>query len=220
MAEPGTPVIYGSQSTNADMATGAIAIGSPEGALSYKYCAEMAKFYGLPSRAGGSLSDAKTFNVQAGYESMMTCMACKESGINIMTQSAGIINSYLAVSYEKLITDFEILDFTDRYMKDIHADADTIPIDLIHEVGHAGQYLIEEHTLEYCRKELFAPNVSVRGAVADPRGQLDVNIEKRMTRLLETYKKPEVPAEIRRDLKTLLLKQNIEEKYLNMAIDS
>ena len=220
MAEPGTPVIYGSQSTNADMATGAIAIGSPEGALSYKYCAEMAKFYGLPSRAGGSLSDAKTFNVQAGYESMMTCMACKESGINIMTQSAGIINSYLAVSYEKLITDFEILDFTDRYMKDIHADADTIPIDLIHEVGHAGQYLIEEHTLEYCRKELFAPNVSVRGAVADPRGQLDVNIEKRMTRLLETYKKPEVPAEIRRDLKTLLLKQNIEEKYLDMAIDS
>ena len=105
-------------------------------------------------------------------------------------------------------------------MKDIHADADTIPIDLIHEVGHAGQYLIEEHTLEYCRKELFAPNVSVRGAVADPRGQLDVNIEKRMTRLLETYKKPEVPAEIRRDLKTLLLKQNIEEKYLDMAIDS
>ena len=60
----------------------------------------------------------------------------------------------------------------------------------------------------------------MRGAVADTRGQLDENIEKRMTRLLETYKKPEVPAEIRRDLKTLLLKQNIEEKYLNMAIDS
>ena len=105
---------------------------------------DRAKFYGIPSRAGGSLSDAKSFNVQAGYESMMTCMACKESGINIMTQSAGIIDSYLAVSYEKLITDFEILDFTERYLKDIDVNADTVPLDLIHEVGHAGQYLIEE----------------------------------------------------------------------------
>ena len=133
----------------------------------------MAKFYGIPSRAGGSLSDAKSFNVQAGYESMMTCMACKESGINIMTQSAGIIDSYLAVSYEKLITDFEILDFTERYLKDIDVNADTVPLDLIHEVGHAGQYLIEEHTLDYCRSELLAPHVSVRGAIADPVGQFE-----------------------------------------------
>lgn len=220
MSEPGAPVIYGSQSTNADMATGAIAIGSPEGALSYKYCAEMAKFYGLPSRAGGSLSDAKSFNAQAGYESMLTCMACKESGVNIMTQSAGIINSYLAVSYEKLITDFEIIDFAERYMKDIEINTDTIPLDLIEEVGHTGQYLIEEHTLEFCRKELLAPHVSVRGAIADPVGQFDKNIEKRMTQLLDAYKKPEVSAEIRKDLKTLLLKHDIEEKYIDMAIDS
>lgn len=220
ICQPGTPVIYGSQSTNADMATGAIAVGSPEGALSYKYCAEMAKFYGIPSRAGGSLSDAKSFNTQAGYESMMTCMACKESGINIMTQSAGIINSYLAVSYEKLITDFEILDFTERYMRNIEVNADTIPLDLIDEVGHAGQYLIEEHTLEFCRKELFAPHVSVRGAIANPADQFDKNIEKQTARLLEAYKKPEVSTEVLKDLKTLLLGQNIEETYIDMAIDS
>ena len=220
MCEPGAPVIYGSQSTNADMATGAIAIGSPEGALSYKYCAEMAKFYGIPSRAGGSLSDAKSFNVQAGYESMMTCMACKESGINIMTQSAGIIDSYLAVSYEKLITDFEILDFTERYLKDIDVNADTVPLDLIHEVGHAGQYLIEEHTLDYCRSELLAPHVSVRGAIADPVGQFGKNIEKRMEQLLKVYQKPDISTEICSDLKALLLKEGIDEAYIDMAVDS
>ena len=35
---------------------GAIAIGAPEGALCYQYCAKMAKYYGLPCRGGGSLS--------------------------------------------------------------------------------------------------------------------------------------------------------------------
>lgn len=76
MVRPGTPVLYASQSTTSDMRNGAIAIGSPEGALCYKYCARLAKFYGLPCRGGGALSDAKIMNTQAGYESMITYMAC------------------------------------------------------------------------------------------------------------------------------------------------
>ena len=95
-----------------------------------------------------------------------------------MTQSAGIIDSYLAVSYEKLITDFEILDFTERYLKDIDVNADTVPLDLIHEVGHAGQYLIEEHTLDYCREEPLDPFLSVSGPCSDPKNQFGINIDK------------------------------------------
>lgn len=220
MASPGTPVIYGSQSTSADMATGAIAIGSPEGALCYKYCAELARFYGIPSRGGGSLSDAKAFNAQAGYESMMTCMACKESGINIMTQSAGIMDSYLAVSYEKLISDFEIIDFVDRYVSGFSVNSETIPLEVIDEVGHNGQYLVEDHTLEFCRKELIAPHVSVRGSVADAAGQLGRNIDKRIKQLVDSYQKPEVPKEILKDLKTMLLNLDVEEKFIDMAIES
>lgn len=217
MIEEGAPVIYGSQSTSADMATGAIAIGSPEGALCYKYCAEMAKFYGVPSRGGGCLTDAKAFDPQAGYESMMTCMACKQSGINLMVQSAGIIDSYLAVSYEKLISDFEIIDYVNRYTKGFEVDDETIPLDLIDEVGHAGQYLVEDHTLEHCRSELFTPNISARGSV--PVDQFAENIQARIQKLIDAYQKPELPAEMIEELKSILREQNIDEKYIQMAVE-
>ena len=219
MVSPGTPVIYGSQSTAADMATCSIAIGSPEGALCYKYCAEMAKFYGIPSRAGGSLTDAKLLNAQAGYEAMLTCMACKESGINIMTQSAGIMNSYLAVSYEKLITDFEIISFVNRYLRDIEVNDETIPMELIKELKQEGQYLTEEHTLEFCRKELCIPKISVRGPHAEPAGQFDRNIEKQLRRLEETYQKPEISDQTAGAIKEMLLDMGAAERDIDMAMD-
>lgn len=220
MVSPGTPVIYGSQSTGADMATCSIAIGSPEGALCYKYCAEMAKFYGIPSRAGGSLTDAKLLNAQAGYEAMLTCMACRESGINIMTQSAGIMNSYLAVSYEKLITDFEIISFVNRYLRDIEVNDETIPMELIREMKQEGQYLTEEHTLEFCRKELCIPSISVRGPHEDPAGQFDRNIEKQLHRLEETYQKPELPDQAAEAIRKMLLDTGIAEQYIDMVINA
>ncbi len=60
MIRPGTPVVYGSQTTNANMKTGSITIGSPEGALCYQYGAKLAKYFDLPCRGGGSLTEAKT----------------------------------------------------------------------------------------------------------------------------------------------------------------
>lgn len=219
MVSPGTPVIYGSQSTAADMATCGIAIGSPEGALCYKYCGRMAKFYGIPSRAGGALTDAKVLNAQAGYESMLTYMACVENGVSIMTQSAGILDSYLAVSYEKLMVDFEIQAFANRYFRDIEVDEETVPMELIHELGHEGQYLTEDHTLEFCRKELCIPSVSVRGPQSDPVGQLDHNIEKKMGKLLENYHKPEVDAARIDAIRTYLLEQGLDAGLLDRAIN-
>lgn len=191
MFAPGTPVLYGSQSTNADLGTCAIAIGSPEGALCYRYCAEMARFYGVPSRGGGALTDAKSLDVQAGYESMLTYYACRDSGVNLVLQSAGILESYLSVSFEKMIVDFEIIDMVERYKRDFVIDEETLPFELIDEVGPGGQYLLEEHTFEFCRKEPFIPNVSVRGLHQDPTRVYLENIQKRLDHMLNAYQRPE-----------------------------
>lgn len=204
MYAPGAPVIYGSQSTNADMATCAIAIGSPEGALCYKYCAEMARFYGVPSRGGGALTDAKSLNVQAGYESMLTYYACKNSGINLILQSAGIMESYLSASYEKMIVDFEIINMVDRYERDFEVNEETLPLDLIDEIGPGGQYLLEEHTFEYCRKEPFIPDISVRGPHTDAGCLLEKNIQRELKIMLDSYKKPELSADVIKKMQSIL----------------
>ena len=71
LVNAGTPVIYGSASTNMDMKTGMLAIGSPEMAQIATGAAQLARYYNLPSRGGGALTDAATLDAQAGYESML-----------------------------------------------------------------------------------------------------------------------------------------------------
>lgn len=214
MYAPGTPVLYGSQSTNADLSTCAIAIGSPEGALCYKYCGEMARFYGVPSRGGGALTDAKSLDVQAGYESMLTYYACKDNRVNLVLQSAGILESYLSASFEKMVVDFEIIDMVERYKRDIEINEDTIPLDLIDEVGPGGQYLLEEHTLEFCRQEPFLPNVSVRGPHTNSAGVCMENIQKRLHTMLDAYRKPETDHKTMEKMRKILSQAGVPEQVI------
>lgn len=215
MLREGTPVVYGSQTTTSDMKTGSIATGSPEGALCYEYAARLAKAYGLPCRGGGSLTDAKSLSVQAGYESMLTYLATHRAGINLIFQSAGIMDGYAAMSYEKFIVDLEIIGMAKRYLAGVKVNPATLAVDVIHEVGIAGQFLTAEHTMKYCRKEPFIPAISSRGTVmGDPTAQLLEKIKSRKNKLLETYQKPEFAQEIQQQLLKYLIDKGFKAEYI------
>lgn len=182
MIRPGTPLLYATQCETADMRNVAAAIGSPEGALCYRFSGEMSRYYGLPSRGGGCITDAKKLDVQAGYESMMTCMAAMENKVDLMIHGCGIMDSYACMSYEKMMVDFEIIRYIKRIKKGILLGEERIPLDVIHDVGHGGQYLLEEHTLEYCREEPCLVQLSARGSMGTTA------IEDNITQHLAEYK--------------------------------
>lgn len=214
MIEPGMPVIYGMQSTTADMRNGATAIGSPEGALCCRYGAMMAKMYGLPCRGGGALTDAKTVNAQAGYESLMSLMVSRQNHVNFILHSAGILDGYASMSYEKIIMDFEIIDYLERYDKDFEVNEETIPEKLIDEVGQKGQYLTKEHTFAFCRKEPLIPAVSCRGEVEHLENQLTYNIEAEKKRLLEAYQRPPMNQKMKESLQQILIQNGVNQQIL------
>ena len=215
MIRPGTPVIYASQTTTADMRTGQIACGSPEGALCYKYTANLAKFYGLPCRGGGAVSDAKVVDAQSGYESMMTLMADYANHMNLVIHSAAILDGYNSTSYEKVIQDFEIVRYVTRYFRDFEVNEETIPMDLIKEVGHDGEFLTKEHTFKYCHTEPLTPTISSRGNVADPLNQIHINMEKRYHELMASYVQPELDADIRNKVKNILANVGVSRETLD-----
>lgn len=215
MLRAGTPVVYGSQTTTADMKTGSIAIGSPEGALCYEYAARLAKAYGLPCRGGGSLTDAKSLTVQSGYESMLTCLATHKAGTNLIFQSAGIMDSYLAVSYEKFIVDLEIIGMVKRYLRGVRVDDDTLAVDLINKVGIAGQFLSAQHTARNFRKETFIPEVSARGTVSgDPGARLLATIINKKSSMLVNYQRPELAEKINKQLIDYLIGRGVSPQYI------
>lgn len=194
----GTPVVYGLQSYAADMASGNISIGSPGYSIQAKYCAQLAKMYGLPSRTGGTNTDAKGVSVQSGYESMMSMLLACQNKVNLIIHSAGILDSFAATSYEQFIVDLEIISMIEFYLADIEAEPEDFAFDVIREVGIGGQFISTRHTLERCRKDSWHPEIGLRGHLVkgSPNEQLFANIERKMQKMLDSYEKPPLPPDI------------------------
>jgi trimethylamine--corrinoid protein Co-methyltransferase len=165
LIRPGLPCIYGSTSTNIDLRTGALAVGSPELSLCLSAHAQLARFYGLPSRGGGALTDASLTDPQAGYESMFSLLTTINSGIDFVLHAGGILSSYLAFSYEKFVMDDEICGMARRYLRGIQVDPETLAYEVISNVGPGGHFLGEDHTLERCRTEFWQPKLFDRSGL-------------------------------------------------------
>jgi trimethylamine--corrinoid protein Co-methyltransferase len=195
LVSPGTPAIYGSTSTNIDMRTGALAIGSPELSLMISAHAQLARYYNLPSRSGGSLSDASFPDAQAGLESMFGLLTTVNSGVDFVLHSGGILSSYLAFSYEKFVIDDEVCGMMRRYEEGIQVDDETLAYDTIANVGSEGNYLTEMHTVKRCRTEFWTPDLLDRDGLEEwmtgGRLRLVDRAHERCKALLRDY---EVPA--------------------------
>ena len=165
LVNPGVPVMYGSTSTNIDMKTGGLAIGSPELSLCIAAHGQLARKYGLASRGGGALTDSSTLDAQAGYESMFSLYTTIYSGIDFVLHAAGIISSYLAFSYEKFVMDDELCGMLKHFFRGMEVTPETLAVDVIKNVGHDGHYLGESHTIERCRSEFWMPNIGDRSGL-------------------------------------------------------
>lgn len=154
LISPGLPVIYGNTSVSCDMRYVSPAIGSPETGLISIASAALAEYYGIPSRSGGSLTDSKFVDVQAGMESLLTLLPALVAGVDFILHSCGIIESFLAIDYDKFLIDEEIIRTASRFVRGFVIDEQTISMELIEKGGPAADYLSEPHTFENFKREL------------------------------------------------------------------
>ena len=208
MLNEGTPVVYGLQSNAADMQSGQVSIGSPGYSIQAKYCALLARMYGLPSRTGGTNTDAKGVSVQSGYEAMMSMLTACQNRVNLIVHSAGILDSYAATSYEQFIVDIEIISMIEYFLEDMKTDPEDFAFDIIQQVGIGGQYLATAHTARLCRTESWRPRIGLRGGPlvkGTPDEQFMANIQREIDSLLGTYRKPALPPEVHAALRSYLM---------------
>lgn len=156
---PGTPVVYGSFTSNVDMGSGAPAFGTPEYLRASQISGQMARFYGLPLRASNACA-ANCPDAQAAWESAFSLWACASSGANIVYHAAGWLEGGLCASYEKFIMDCETIQQLIHYMRPIIVDSDELAFDAIREVGSSGNFFSASHTLERYETAFYAPFLS------------------------------------------------------------
>jgi trimethylamine--corrinoid protein Co-methyltransferase len=162
LVRPGTPVVYGTVSSVFDMRKMLLPYGAPEADLIATATCQIARRYGIPARVTGGSSDSNALDMQAGAESLMSTLVAILSGATFVLHGAGELENTLAVSYEKILLDAELIDLARRYAQGIAVTPETLGFDVIQEVGPRGHFLDTDHTLEHYRAEQFMPTYLVR----------------------------------------------------------
>jgi trimethylamine--corrinoid protein Co-methyltransferase len=200
----GTPIIYGLPSSNVDVRYGSFSIGSPEGALFVSFAGQMARYYDVPARAGGGLTDAKTIDDQSGSEAMLQLLMTRFCGIDFISHGAGILDSYSTASPEKFVLDCDRIRYLQRFEEGYTLDEESFAMDLIAEVEPADHFLNKRHTLEHSRDEFLIPELSYRDSYDnwEEEGSKDAfqRAHERVQDLVEEYERPPIDADIERDL--------------------
>jgi trimethylamine--corrinoid protein Co-methyltransferase len=158
---PGTPVLYGTVSTIANMRLGTVALGAVETGLITAGAAQMARYYGLPCRGVGATTESKLEDVQAGTERTGTLLPAVLAGVNFIT-CGGTLDGTMLESDAILMLDDELCGAALRLARGVEVDDGTLALDLIKQVGFSGNYLAEDHTARRFRKEHYLPRLLIR----------------------------------------------------------
>jgi trimethylamine--corrinoid protein Co-methyltransferase len=158
---PGTPVAYGSFTSNVDMRSGAPAFGTPEYMRATQMAGQMARHYGLPLRASNACA-ANVPDAQAMWESTASLWSAVQAGVNLVYHAAGWLEGGLIASYEKFVMDAEVLQQIQRYFDPVLTDTaeEALAVDAIAEVGSQGHFFGATHTRSRYATAFYAPFLS------------------------------------------------------------
>lgn len=156
LTQPGAPVCYGTFTSNVDMKSGAPAFGSPEHFQASLAAGQMARKLGLPWRCASG-SAANINDAQAANETQFGNWGCLLAGASVIIHSAGWLEGGLTVSYEKLITDMEVLQMVAELCAGAKAGDAEIGLDALAEVQPGGHFFGAAHTMERYQTEFYEP---------------------------------------------------------------
>ncbi|MBN2455524.1 MAG: trimethylamine methyltransferase family protein [Sedimentisphaerales bacterium] len=199
LAGPGAPIIFGGVLTLLDMSTTIYPYGSPE---LHKLCAaltDIAHFYHLPMFGTCGCSDAKRVDAQAGMEMGFSVLMSTLSGQNLI-HDIGFLESALITSYEMYVLADEAIGMAKHIAKGVTVNRETLAVDVIDDIGQAGNFLMHEHTLNFFRKELYFPKILDRtnytGWEKQGSKTLDVKLKEKVDEILATHKAKPIPADV------------------------
>ncbi|AXI44945.1 trimethylamine methyltransferase [Sulfitobacter sp. SK012] len=159
LTRPGAPVCYGTFTSNVDMKSGAPVFGTPEHFRASLAAGQLARFIELPWRSASG-SAANLSDVQAANETQFGTWGCLMAGATVVIHAAGWLEGGLSISYEKLVTDVEVLQMVaELCMAGQDAGAD-LGLDAIGEVQPGGHFFGTPHTMARYKTEFYDPLVA------------------------------------------------------------
>ncbi len=157
LIKPGAPVCYGTFTSNVDMKSGSPAFGTPSHFQASIAAGQMARLTGLPWRcAAGSASNLN--DVQAANENQFGLWGCLMAGSTVVIHAAGWLEGGLTVSYEKIISDVEVLNMIAELCAGQNAESDEIGYEnALSQVEPGGHFFSAPQTMARYNTEFYEP---------------------------------------------------------------
>lgn len=190
LANPGSPVIWGTGIAPLDMRTTTRAGGSPEHGLTGAAVTQIAHAYGVPSLCGGFDATASVPGTQAALEQFASGLSLVLGGADLIC-GTGLLEDARTLWLEQLVIDDEMVAMIRRIADGIVVDEDHLALDVIEKVGIGGMFLGQRHTVDHVRKEHFLPKLVDRRSFdlwsADGRKSME---ERARTKVREALARP------------------------------
>ena len=199
MCREGTPLIYATLATVADMRTGAYASGGIECGMLHMAFAQMAHFYNVPCGGYIGLTNSKVNDAQAGYETGMSGIAGVLAGMD-MFNIGGLIDALKTFDFAKAVIDDEMALMMKRMKRGINFSEDELAVDLIKEIGPGKSFIVNPHTVKRMKTEAILTKMADRDARSawEKKGSMDIHARamNRIKEIMIQNTSSLIPAEI------------------------
>lgn len=209
LAGPGSPLVWGGAPTIFEMRKGGAPMGAIETSLLNSACVQIGKSLCLPTHGYLGGSDSKLVDTQAGMESSQAILVGTLSGIN-MISGAGMIDSLLCVSPEKLVIDAESIAMSRRFLRGIGTPTATLATGFYAGVDFkGGDFLKQRITMDLFQKEqyLTGPIIdrdSMRGWQDSGRLDTFARAKLEVKKLTAAYRRPNLDPLQEKELRRLV----------------
>jgi trimethylamine--corrinoid protein Co-methyltransferase len=204
MVKEGTPTIYATLSTVADMRSGAYTSGAIECGMMHMAHAQMARFYNVPCGGYVGLTNSKLNDAQAGYETGMSGMAGILGGMD-MFNIGGLIDALKTFDFAKAVIDDKIAQMLKRVKRGISFSDDDLAVDLIKQIGPGGSFIKPKHTSQRMKTEIVMTKIADRDArsIWEKKGATDTHTKamNKAREILAGQPASRIPAEVDEQLR-------------------
>jgi trimethylamine--corrinoid protein Co-methyltransferase len=166
----------------------------------------MGRYYDLPVFGLGGSTDSKALDQQCAIEMALSLTFALLSGANIV-HDVGFMDAGLQGSLQVMVIANDTLAWLRAATAGIPVDDESLGLDVVAELGPTGSYLAHEHTLKHFKKAYHSKLVDKRPYsqwVEQGATTMEQRAAKLIDKILETHQPEPLPADIQRDLKKIV----------------
>jgi trimethylamine--corrinoid protein Co-methyltransferase len=199
MVRNGTPTIYATLPTVADMRTGAYASGGIECGMLHMAFAQMARFYNVPCGGYIGLSNSKINDAQSGYETGMSTAVGVLGGADMLNMG-GLLDALKVFDFAKAVIDDEIAQMLKRLKRGITFNEEELALQAIAQTKPGGSFMMSPHTARRMKSEALLTHLADREAreTWEKKGSPDTQAKamKRVMEILAQENGDLIPSEV------------------------